>query len=51
MINENDRAAARNGMPGSPFSDGGLGHILGTNERERMLRNNGFQRRGAGLAS
>ena len=42
MIDENDRAAARNGMPGSSFSDGGLGHILGTNEREQMLRNNGF---------
>ena len=38
MINEQDRAAARQGMPGSSFSDGGLGYVLGANERDAQRR-------------
>ena len=38
MINENDRAAARRGMPGSSFSDGGLGYVLGANDLDAQRR-------------
>ncbi|NBC49746.1 MAG: hypothetical protein GVY22_17565 [Gammaproteobacteria bacterium] len=40
MIDEKDRAAARNGMPGTSFSDGGLGYVLGSNERDAERRRN-----------
>lgn len=44
MIDERDRAAARNGMPGTSFSDGGLGYVLGANEQDaqRRQQNTGF---------
>lgn len=43
MINEQDRAAARQGMPGSSFSDGGLGYVLGANERDAQRREQEYQ--------